>query len=97
MIMVMGAILLALYNTDVILKFPHLFYRGRKRLTVIFKTALSYPASKRFRTGATVAMFALVLLSAFCSAVRKAITVTESNTRANMATVAPVLNLLLAG
>jgi len=59
----MGAILLALYNTDVILKILHLFYRGRKRLTVIFKTALSYPASKRFRTGATVAMFALVLLS----------------------------------
>src|SRR5439155_1339518 len=49
--------------TDVILKILHLFYRGRKRLTVIFKTALSYPASKRFRTAATVAMFALVLLS----------------------------------
>ena len=63
MIMVMGAILVALYNTDVILRILHLFYRGRKRLTVIFKTALSYPASKRFRTGATVAMFALVLLS----------------------------------
>ncbi len=63
MIMVMGAILLALYNTDVILKILHLFYRGRKRLTVIFKTALSYPSNKRFRTGATVAMFALVLLS----------------------------------
>src|SRR5207249_11536003 len=63
MIMVMGAILLALYNTDVILRILRLFYRGRKRLTVIFKTALSYPASKRFRTGATVAMFALVLLS----------------------------------
>ena len=63
MIMVMGAILLALYNTDVILKILHLFYRGRKRLTVIFKTALSYPGNKRFRTGATVAMFALVLLS----------------------------------
>jgi putative ABC transport system permease protein len=63
MIMVMGAILLALFNTDVIMKILHLFYRGRKRLTVIFKTALSYPGNKRFRTGATVAMFALVLLS----------------------------------
>jgi putative ABC transport system permease protein len=63
MIMVMGAILLALYNTDVILKILRLFYRGRTRLTVIFKTALSYPSNKRFRTGATVAMFALVLLS----------------------------------
>ena len=63
MIMVMGAILLALFNTDVILRILRVFYRGRKRLTVIFKTALSYPGNKRFRTGATVAMFALVLLS----------------------------------
>jgi putative ABC transport system permease protein len=63
MIMVMGAILLALFNTDVILKILRIFYKGRKRLTVIFKTALSYPGNKRFRTGATVAMFALVLLS----------------------------------
>jgi putative ABC transport system permease protein len=63
MIMVAGAILLALYNTDVILRILRVFYQGRKRLTVIFKTALSYPSNKRFRTGATVAMFALVLLS----------------------------------
>ncbi len=63
MFMVTGAILLALYNTDTILRILHVFYRGRKRLTVIFKTALSYPGNKRFRTGATVAMFALVLLS----------------------------------
>ncbi len=63
MLMVAGAILLALYNTDVILMTLRVFYQGRKRLTVIFKTALSYPGNKRFRTGATVAMFALVLLS----------------------------------
>src|SRR5438876_4991110 len=63
MFMVTGAILLALYNTDVILRILRVFYRRRKRLTVIFKTALSYPRNKRFRTGATVAMFALVLLS----------------------------------
>src|SRR5207247_3288433 len=63
MFMVAGAILLALYNTDVILRMLRVFYRRRKRLTVIFKTALSYPGNKRFRTGATVAMFALVLLS----------------------------------
>jgi putative ABC transport system permease protein len=63
MLMVTGAILLALYNTDVILRILRVFYQGRKRLTVIFKIALSYPGNKRFRTGATVAMFALVLLS----------------------------------
>jgi putative ABC transport system permease protein len=63
MFMVTGAILLALFNTDIILRGLRVFYRGRKRLTVIFKTALSYPGNKRFRTGATVAMFALVILS----------------------------------
>jgi putative ABC transport system permease protein len=63
MLMVTGAILLALYNTDVILKILRVFYRGRQKLTVIFKTALSYPGNKRFRTGATVAMFSLVILS----------------------------------
>ena len=63
MIMITGAILLALFNDDVILKMLRVFYRGRQRLTVIAKTALSYPSSKRFRTGATVAMFALVILS----------------------------------
>jgi putative ABC transport system permease protein len=63
MCMIAGAILIALYNNDVILRILRIFYRGRKRLTVIFKTALSYPSNKRFRTGATVAMFALVIFS----------------------------------
>jgi len=44
-------------------KFLHLFYRGRKTLTPIFKTALAYPENKRFRTAATVAMFALVIFT----------------------------------
>src|SRR5207247_7840295 len=42
MIMVMGAILLALYNTDVILKILHLFYRDIKRLTVCLIKEFSY-------------------------------------------------------
>jgi putative ABC transport system permease protein len=63
MLMVTGAILIALYNTDVIIKLLRIFYRGNQKRMLIFKTALSYPASKRFRTGATVAMFALVILS----------------------------------
>lgn len=63
MLMVTGAILIALYNTDIIIKLLRIFYRRRQKFTVVFKTALSYPASKRFRTGATVAMFALVILS----------------------------------
>ncbi len=61
--MVIGGILVVMYNTDVMLKGLHVFYSGRKTLTPIFKTALSYPENKRFRTAATVAMFALVLFT----------------------------------
>src|SRR5712692_2486232 len=62
-LMVLGGVLLVMYNTDLVLKGLHVFYRGRKALTPIFKTALSYPENKRFRTAATVAMFALVLFT----------------------------------
>lgn len=62
-LMVVGAILVVMYNTDIAVKFLRLIYRGRKTLTPIFKTALSYPENKRFRTAATVAMFALVIFT----------------------------------
>ncbi len=68
-IMVLGAILVVMYNTDVAISILHLFYRGRKTLTPIFKTALSYPENKRFRTAATVAMFALVMFTVSAIAV----------------------------
>ncbi len=62
-IMVLASILLIAYNTPLILRFFHLFYRGRKILTAIFRVALSYPENKRFRTAATVGMFALILFT----------------------------------
>jgi putative ABC transport system permease protein len=62
-LMVLGGVMLVMYNTDVTLKILHLFYRGRKTLTPIFRTALAYPENKRFRTAATVAMFSLVLFT----------------------------------
>lgn len=62
-LMVLGAILLVMYNTDIALKVLHLFYRSKKDLVPIFRTALAYPENKRFRTAATVAMFSLVLFT----------------------------------
>ncbi|HWY28314.1 MAG TPA: FtsX-like permease family protein, partial [Candidatus Sulfotelmatobacter sp.] len=62
-LMVLGGILVVMYNTDVALKILHGFYRRRKTLIPIFRTALAYPESKRFRTAATVAMFSLVLFT----------------------------------
>src|SRR5467141_1142880 len=62
-IMVVASVLVVMYNTDVPLKVLRFLLRKRRTLTAIFKIALSYPENKRFRTAATVAMFALVLFT----------------------------------
>ena len=62
-IMVVASVLVVMYNTDVPLKMLRFVLRKRRTLTAIFKIALSYPENKRFRTAATVAMFALVLFT----------------------------------
>jgi putative ABC transport system permease protein len=63
LIMVVGAVMAIMYNTGSIQRLFKLFYGRSKGLTAIFKIALSYPGNKKFRTAATVAMFALVLFS----------------------------------
>lgn len=62
-LMVLGGVLVVMYNTDVAIAALRLFYRGRKTLTPVFRMALAYPENKRFRTAATVAMFALVIFT----------------------------------
>ena len=62
-IMVLGAILLFTYNTDLILKSLRVFYGLKKSLVPIFRIGLSYPNNKRFRTTAAVSMFALVIFT----------------------------------
>ncbi len=61
--MVVASVIVVMYNSDVPLKALRYVLRGRRTLTAIFKIALSYPENKRFRTAATVAMFALVLFT----------------------------------
>src|SRR2546427_13074608 len=61
--MVVASVLVVMYNADVPLKLLRCLLRKRRTLTAIFKIALSYPENKRFRTAATVAMFALVLFT----------------------------------
>ena len=62
-IMVVASVIVVMYNSDLPLKALRYVLRGRRNLTAIFKIALSYPENKRFRTAATVAMFALVLFT----------------------------------
>src|SRR5437899_11017075 len=61
--MVVAAVMVVMYNTELPLKALRFLLRKRRTLTAIFKIALSYPENKRFRTAATVAMFALVLFT----------------------------------
>lgn len=62
-VMVLGAILVFTYNTDLILKALRVFYGLRRSLVPVFRIGLSYPNNKRFRTTAAVSMFALVIFT----------------------------------
>ncbi len=58
---VLGAVLVTTYNADLLLK-ATVFVFGRIRgLSPVLKTAVSYPMQSKFRMGATLAMFSLVV------------------------------------
>ncbi len=61
--MVLGATLLAMYNMDLILKAITLVFGRIRGLQAVLKTAISYPMANRFRTGAALAMFCLVVFT----------------------------------
>ncbi|MEW5747876.1 MAG: FtsX-like permease family protein [Candidatus Thermoplasmatota archaeon] len=61
--MVTGAVLIAMFNSDLMLAgLVRLFGRGRNLLPV-FRTAVSYPMNKKFRTGLTLFIFALIMFT----------------------------------
>lgn len=61
--MVTGAVLMAMFNSDLMLTgLVRLFGRGRNLLPV-FRAAISYPMNKKFRTGLTLFIFALIMFT----------------------------------
>jgi putative ABC transport system permease protein len=61
--MVTGGVLIAIFNSDIILHgLTWLFGRGRSLLPV-FRAAISYPMNKKFRTGLTLFIFALIMFT----------------------------------
>jgi len=61
--MVSSALMIIMYNSNFILAgLMRLFGRFRS-LAPVFKTAISYPMDNRFRTGMTLAMFALIIFT----------------------------------
>ena len=61
--MVTGAVLMAMFNSDLILVgLVRVFGRGRNLLPV-FRAAISYPMNKKFRTGLTLFIFSLIMFT----------------------------------
>ncbi len=62
-VMVTGGVLIAMFNSDIMLAgLVRLFGRGRALLPV-FRAAISYPMNKKFRTGLTLFIFALIMFT----------------------------------
>jgi putative ABC transport system permease protein len=61
--LVTGAVLVIMYNTDLILRFILLILGRSPRFAPVLRMAIAYPLSNRFRTGMTIAIFAVVTFS----------------------------------
>src|SRR5438034_2797509 len=62
LLLILGGLLIVLFNSDTILAVATRLVRGR-RWTPVVRTALAYPMNKKFRTGATLASIALVMFT----------------------------------
>ena len=62
-LLVSGAVLVIMYNTDLLLRLILLVMGRSPRLAPVLRMAIAYPLSNRFRTGMTIAIFAVVMFS----------------------------------
>jgi putative ABC transport system permease protein len=62
-LLVAGAVLVIMYNTDLLLRLILLVLGRSARIAPVLRMAIAYPLSNRFRTGMTIAIFAVVTFS----------------------------------
>ncbi len=62
-LLVTGAVLVIMYNTDLLLRLILLILGRSARFAPVLRMAIAYPLSNRFRTGMTIAIFAVVMFS----------------------------------
>jgi putative ABC transport system permease protein len=62
-LLVSGAVLVIMYNTDLLLRLILLILGRSPRFAPVFRMAIAYPLSNRFRTGMTIGIFAVVIFS----------------------------------
>lgn len=61
--LVSGGVVMAIFNSDLMLNGLVKIFGRKKSLLPVFKTAISYPMNKRFRTGLTLFIFALIMFT----------------------------------
>lgn len=61
--MVVGAVMVVMYNTDLMLRMILKVFGGDRRLAPVLRMAVAYPLANRFRTGLTLGMFGVVVFS----------------------------------
>jgi putative ABC transport system permease protein len=62
-LLVVGAVMVVMYNTDLLLKLILRIFGGNRRLAPVLRMAVAYPLANRFRTGLTLGMFGVVIFS----------------------------------
>ena len=62
-LLVSGAVLVIMYNTDLLLRLILLVVGRSPRFAPVLRMAIAYPLSSRFRTGMTIAIFAVITFS----------------------------------
>lgn len=62
-LLVAGGVVVVIFNSDLLLNGLVKIFGRKKSLLPVFKTAISYPMNKRFRTGLTLFIFALIMFT----------------------------------
>ncbi len=62
-LLVGGAVLVIMFNADLLLRLILTAVGGAPRFAPVMRMAIAYPLSNRFRTGMTIAIFAVVMFS----------------------------------
>jgi putative ABC transport system permease protein len=62
-LIVTGAVLVVMYNTDLLLRLILLVLGRSPRFAPVLRVSIAYPLSNRFRTGMTIGIFAIVMFS----------------------------------
>lgn len=62
-LLVTGAVVIAIFNSDLLLRGVTRLFGQRGSRSAIIKSAISYPMNKKFRTGLTLFMFSLIMFT----------------------------------